>query len=399
MIRPARPAFLLLAICFSLGIFSCANNAVSDSGGGIGVGNPTACIVDSLDRPIANASVKIIASDNWFSNIKSGRSVVVGSVTTDDSGFVFFDSFANGSYNLQVDHFSGGTLVRDFRRADSQEVIVIRIKKYGTIAGAISSNPGEPTQIRLSGTTYSAPIGSDGSYSLLNIPEGLYAPIVMAKDSSWTVAHGINVTSSTTTTSIDEVSFATLVIDDFEDSGSTMKLGLFVKGSTIYTALANNNGTSAQYQIVTEGIKGVNALKGTLIRNGAYALVGFSLGVKPGGDSLWNFSQATGLSFYAKGSGKLNVSFESDSIDKMGYFKHFSADVVLQSQWRQITIPFDSLKFYKDLNPSPDITWQESARSIKRIEFNALEGDTVQFWLDDLLVNGVVFSKAYFSGP
>jgi hypothetical protein len=174
-----------------------------------------------------------------------------------------------------------------------------------------------------------------------------------------------------------------------------MKLGRFVKGSKIYTAQADNNGTIAQYQIVAEGIEGINALKGTLIRNGAYALAGFFLGVKPDGDSLWNFSQATGLSFYAKGSGKLNVSFESDSIDKTGYYKHYSADVVLQAQWRQITIPFDSLKFYKDLNPNPDITWQESARSIKRIEFNALEGDTVQFWLDDLLVNGVNFSRVF----
>jgi len=145
------------------------------------------------------------------------------------------------------------------------------------------------------------------------------------------------------------------LIDDFEDSGSTMKLGRFVKGSKIYTVQANNDGTSAQYRIVPEGIKGANALKGTLIRNGAYALAGFFLGVKPRGDSLWDFSSATGLSFYAKGSGKLNISLESDSIDKMDScsYKHYSTDVVLQTQWQQVTIAFDSLRFFKDLNCDP----------------------------------------------
>jgi hypothetical protein len=34
-------------------------------------------------------------------------------------------------------------------------------------------------------------------------------------------------------------------------------------------------------------------------------------------------------------------------------------------------------------------------RSVKRIEFNALEGDTVQFWLDNLTIDGVSFSDVY----
>ncbi len=395
MIRPARPIMFITEMCLSLCLLFCANDIVSDSGGGIGIGNPSARIVDSLGRPLANASVKIIAPDHWFANVKSGRSVVSDSAVTDNSGFVFFDSLADGGCNLQIDHSSGGAFIRDFHRADSQKVAIVRINNYGALSGAVSGISGEPAQIRLSGTTYGAAIGADGSYALTDIPEGLCAPLVMAKDSSWTAAHVINVASSNTTRSVEEVSFNALLIDDFEDSGSTMKLGRFVRGNGIYAAWAGNNGTSARYRIVAEGIKGANALKGTLIRGGAYALVGFTLGVNPDGDSIWNFSRATGLSFYAKGGGRLNVSFESDSIDKMGYYKHYSADIALQPQWRQITVAFDSLSFYKDLNPSPDISWKEAARSVKRIEFNALEGDTVEFWLDDLAVEGTIFSKAY----
>lgn len=46
-------------------------------------------------------------------------------------------------------------------------------------------------------------------------------------------------------------------------------------------------------------------------------------------------------------------------------------------------------------NPAPNISWEQAAKSIKRIEINALEGDTVQFWLDELTVEGVSFSKVY----
>jgi hypothetical protein len=69
--------------------------------------------------------------------------------------------------------------------------------------------------------------------------------------------------------------------------------------------------------------------------------------------------------------------------------------LLLQAEWRHVTISFDSLKFKEDLNPDPDITWEETARSIKRIEFNALENDTVRFWIDDLTIDGVDFSAVY----
>jgi hypothetical protein len=217
----------------------------------------------------------------------------------------------------------------------------------------------------------------------------------VAADSQWTLGRLFDVAAGVTIADTHDVSFNALLIDDFEDSEVTMKLGRFISGSRIYTAQADNSGTSARYQIVPEGRDGGGSLKGTLIRNGSYALVGFFLGVKPPADSLWDLRSATGLSFYAKGSGKLNVSVESDSLDKRGFVKHYSMSVVLPPQWRQVTIPFDSLTIYKDNNDDPDITWEESARSIKRIEFNALEGDTVEFWLDDLTLDGFDFSKVY----
>jgi hypothetical protein len=371
----------------------CSKDASTLTGGGVDIGNPAkVCVVDSLNRPVANASVKIIPSDYWFANIVGGKSAVSDSAFTDMAGFVSFAASADGIYNVQVDHPSGGALATDRSLADSQTVTLIRIKKYGALSGAIRSATGEPVQIRLAGTACFAPINPDGTYLLSNVPQGICIPMIAAKGSLWTSTAQVNVVSGMAATITSDVSFNTLLIDDFEDSATTMNIGRFVHGSKIYASFANNTGTTAQFQIIPEGIKGRNALKASLIRSGAWTLVGFQLGVRPGADSLWDFSAATGLSFYAKGSGKLNVSFESDSIDKMGFFKHYSADVVLPTGWQRIAIPFDSLKFYKDANPDPAISWKESARSIKRIEFNALEGDTVELWLDDLVVDGVDFS-------
>jgi hypothetical protein len=390
-----QPIFLLL-ISFFLSVFHCADNDISDSGGGIDIGNPTKiCVVDSLDKPVAGASVKIIPSGRWFASVFSGNNTVSDSVWTDKSGIVAFDSLTGGSYNLQIDHSRGGAFVTDFHAADSPMVTTIVIGKYAALSGTVSSVSGTPVQIRLAGTAYCAPIDADGSYMLANIARESCIPVIMATDEKWTFAGTIDAASLSAPVNIGGVSFDALSIDDFEDSGSTVKMSGLVHNSFIYANQAGSVNASVNYQVVPGGIGGGKALQGTLIRMGAWALVGFHLGVKPDGDSVWDFSAATGLSFYAKGAGKLNVSIESDTIDRMGFYKHYSADIVLPAAWQQVFISFDSLTFKDDMNPAPDISWKESARSIKRIEFNALEGDTVQFWLDDLKINGVDLSAVY----
>ncbi len=393
----SRRLIVLLLVCFVPIVLYCTNNCISVTGGGIDIGNPAKiCVVDSLDKPVTSAIVKFIPSNRWFVNVKSGKNMVSDSIRTDKSGFAVFDSLFDGTCNLQVDHPSGGAFVTDFHKTDSSYVNIVMIKKYGTISGKINSTSGKPAQIRLAGTSYSAPIDSNGSYMLTDIAQELYVPVIMAADSLWTFAGKINVGSSNISLNIEDLSFNTLLIDDFEDSGATMKIGGFLQNSRMYTNQAATIGAAVNYQVVPGGRSGSgNALQATLIRQGAWAIVGFFLGNKPDSDSLWDFSFATGLSFYAKGSGKLNVSVESDTVDKLGFCKHYSADFILPAEWQHVLISFDSLKLQEDLNPNTDLPWKETARSIKRVEFNALEGDTVQFWLDDLMVNGVDFSTIY----
>lgn len=392
MIRNKQSAVLIFFVSVIINIFHCTNNGVS-SGGGLDIGNPTKiCVVDSLNNPVIGASVKLISSDRWLTSLFCGKNTVFEYSTSNNSGVVLFDSTTRGTFNLQIDHPSGGAFIMNFIMQDSPEVKTIPIKKYKTISGSIKSSTGEPVKIFLAGSEYSAPVNTDGSFTLEAIADSICTPVVMTSDSMWAFAGKINVTDTHTVIENREVSFNSILIDDFEDSGRSLNASGILQGCNIFTRQALG---SASYQIVPDGIGEGNALKGTLITKGAYALVGFFLGVKPDKDSVWDFSTATGLSFYAKGKGKVNISMESDSIDKMGFYKHYSADIILKNEWQLVNISFDSLGFYEDANPSPSISWNIASQSIKRIEFNALEGDTVEFWLDDLKVFGIDFSAAY----
>ncbi|MCX7725455.1 MAG: carboxypeptidase-like regulatory domain-containing protein [Chitinispirillaceae bacterium] len=268
----------------------------------------------------------------------------------------------------------------------------IKIKKYGKIIGKINNSKERVTKVIMYGSTYSAVTDTNGSYIFSYIPEGIYSPIACNINFDLFLLPSVKIVGGDTVAITNSnISFNTFTIEDFEDSISTAKIGRFLLNSRIYKAIANNKGTTVEYNIIQEGIKSSKCLKGQLIRNGAWALIGFFLGEKQEGDSLWDFTNATECSFYAKGKGKINVSFESDTIDKLGYFKHYSADVLLDSEWKLINISLDSLKLKDDGNADPPISWKESAKTIKRIEFNAIEGDTIEVWLDEIMIKGMKF--------
>lgn len=395
MIRQCGRILLLLIIGIALVIpaLNCNNSGVVDSGGGIDIGNPTEfSVVDGQDRPIANASVRLIASDLWIDHVLEGKDAVTNLFTTDDKGIVRIDSIEAGNYNIQVDHDDGGAFVAGFTHANSFDSLKITIREYGTISGIINSLTSIPSQITLAGSAYTASVNGDGSYTLANVAGSTFVPMVMSVDSQWTLTSRVNVTSSAVSVYDREISFTTFMVEDFEDIINTSSVGGLLRRDGTYTKAGAG---TAEYLIVSDAYLSSKALQGLLVREGAYALVGLSIGYKPDGDSLWDLSEATGFSFYGKGKGKLNISFESDTLDKLGFIKHYSADIVFGEEWQRISISFDTLSFYADNNPDSELPWSVCAKSVKRIEFNALEGDTARFWIDDLIVEGTVFSSVY----
>ncbi|MBN1309489.1 MAG: carboxypeptidase regulatory-like domain-containing protein, partial [Chitinispirillaceae bacterium] len=259
--RSRQAAFWLLLFSVLHALY-CVNNSVVDSGGGLDIGNPTKIsVVDSLNRPVAHASVKILPSEAWFTNTFSGNDLIADSATTDKSGLALFDSLAEGNYNLQVDHASGGAFIRGYRKENSGSVTAITIRRYGSVSGKISSDSGTPVLITMEGTAYSTKVNQDGSYAFSDIPEGECFPVIMDIDSQWTFAHTVAVISSEASVNNEEVSFGSLLIDDFEDSANTRRVGRFVDYSYIYAMHEDVDSASAAYRIVSGGIGGGNALE------------------------------------------------------------------------------------------------------------------------------------------
>lgn len=377
-------------------IFECADSGVATpSGGGIDVGNPAKLsVVDSLNQPVSSALVKIISAASWYENVFTGQSVVLDSAVTNDSGKVCFDSLEPGTYNIQVDHESGGAFVAGVPLSDSSGVNTVTLSNYGSFTGTISGTSGQPHVLRFTGTDYSTIIAEGGACTLPEVAPATIYPVVMSYDSSWALGGVVEIKPSATTGLSEVVVFNALLIDDFEDSASTLRVGRSLQESYRYTYQGGDG--SAVYTIVHDAVLGSSVLHSTIITAGRYALIGFHLGMRRGiPDSCWDFSAATALTFMARGKGTVNVSVESDTIDKMGEYKHYGADFALDSVWRRCTIPFDSLRFNGDGNPNPLIGWPEAARTVKRIEFNALEGDTIDLWLDDLSVEGIDISTVY----
>ena len=381
---------VLLCILLAV-LFFCSG--LVDSGGGLDIGNPTElCVVDAENRPVKNASVKIIPSELWIDHTLQGKTTVVNELTTDNAGIVQLDSLPEGVYNIQVDHEDGGAFVTGFSTRDSLDSLAVAINAYGTVSGTINSSDSAPSRINLAGSAYSAPVGGDGSYTLANVAGSTFVPLVMSVDSQWTIAPQLNIVASTPSEYNREVSFTSFMIEDFEDLVNTSSVGGLLRRDGTYTKAGAG---TAEYLIVPDAYLSSNALQGLLVREGSYALVGLSIGYKPDGDSLWDLSEATGFSFYGKGTGKLNISFESDTLDKLGFIKHYSADIIFEEEWRHISISFDTLSVYADDNPDPELPWSVCSKSVKRIEFNALEGDTARFWIDDLSLDGTDFSGVY----
>jgi hypothetical protein len=255
MVERLRQSVAVLFFVMQALVVFCTDNALS-GGGGIDVGNPAkVCVLDSLNKPVAGASVKIVPVESWFKNLFLSQSVAAESSFTGNSGYVFFDSLAEGVYTIQVDHPSGGALVAEVTLKDSQVTTVV-LKKYGSISGTVNADTGVPEKIHLVHTTYGANIDNDGTFRINKIPEGVYTPVMLGGNSQWTTGGGISVKPVQDVQFEASVAFKKLLIDDFEDTAVTGKLACFVNGGHIFTAAQANSEASGRYEIVTDVEKG-----------------------------------------------------------------------------------------------------------------------------------------------
>jgi hypothetical protein len=135
------------------------------------------------------------------------------------------------------------------------------------------------------------------------------------------------------------------------------------------------------------------ALRTRVVLDSAYAGVGLHLGRKEG---TYDFSTLRVLRFMARGRGKVRVTVESPLLDTP-LDEQFEYVVEMPPEWTAISIPVDSLRLPPGSEPAlRGVTWNQVSSGIIRIEFMVKReyttpGDSVEFWLDDLALDGVPF--------
>ena len=215
----------------------------------------------------------------------------------------------------------------------------------------------------------------------------------MTTAGSLNLASGSSATNQTIT-ALD----SSVLLDDFTNGITQTNIGLICGGGRWYDASDTSSGGTST--VTASPVGSPDAYSGNSIKidytlgstAGAWSLEGFFLGSAPS----YDLSALKAITFMAKGSGTIEVSIFSSSLDSIPYnTSHFACNVTLTSNWAAYTIPVDSLKL---ATGSPAAlagkTWSDAAPTSMAIRFMAFTDTartayTESLYLDDIKLTGV----------
>jgi hypothetical protein len=353
--------------------------------------------------PARNAVVRLIDAKNWMEKVAAGKPVVTDSAVTDEAGRFILHSRPSSSFNLQVDGVDGGLIVTDVQKylGAPDDTLNFSLKAYARMAGSVAdpaaSSAGE---LLFSGTASRASIGPNGAFSVPALPAGVFQMV--------TGGHSCLI-GTVSLNPGDSINTGVLVADpqripveDFSLGWERTRLGRVIGGGYWYYFIDNDpdySGNSTM-QTVIQGsgdIHDGNALHVTVSLNSGYEYpfggVGFNIGDE---HATYDFTTLKKLTFWAKGSGQAWVTVKTRMLDTLaGNWNHFGVLLTFPPVWTKIEFPVDSLYLIAG-SPAElaGMRWPAAASAAHIIEFAVLNnftavGDTVEFWLDDIVLEGV----------
>ena len=183
------------ALCFVLALFAIAIFSLGCGGGG-GGSNPASSnlagrarvsgvVYDSSNKPVPNAHVSLVLASEALVNsltdktngssryAKNGNETEFNT-TTDNKGQYTFNNVPYGEYTLSAITANGAQIVTNVAvRADTVTPNEIILKPFGSISGKVSksgSSQSDGIVVSLVNTSYCTITGSDGSFTLTNVP-------------------------------------------------------------------------------------------------------------------------------------------------------------------------------------------------------------------------------------
>ncbi|MBN2189175.1 MAG: hypothetical protein JW699_06960 [Chitinispirillaceae bacterium] len=412
MIR--RLSMLLIVAATAACVCSCGFGPLA-GGSGTETVNTFALLADG--SPAKGAIVRVIDPQWWIDSVRVKASPVILRTVVDVNGrFSFTPPDDRLPLNLQIDHSDQGIFLQSITGAKLTGD-TLRLRPYATYTGKFPTSAHAITQMFLSGSTYQASIGSDGSFFFNAVAPGAYTlvglsgaplPYRIATCGAITLVSGTAVTSTTLNPSFDR-----LLVDNFESGFGPTSLGGIAPELWWYTVSDSgmlawkratdtwkwtpySGHTFTALEPVTDE-RGGTAVRFSAVLDSSISSPIATAGVffKDRNKNGIDLSAMTGCSLRCRGRGTLRVRFESRILDSISlYLSAYSYLIALTGSWQEITIPVDSLRILDPVFFPSQYPWSQESKNVLRFEFEFSVRENAAraaLWvdLDDLYFEGV----------
>lgn len=371
-------------------------------------GDIKASVTLSDGTPAARVRVLVVDDSLWLTKVIDGRSVILDSAVTDDSGRFALTLPVGKRCNLQIDVGGEGLFLRGLNAlADTSKSAPrrdFRLTPFGALSGTVRSVSGMPEALRLAGTAYATPVSGDGLYAFAGVAAGSF-PVVAAVYHSEVLrpamARTVEVISGDTALNQDfQVGVDRILVDDFEQGWKQTALGRLIGGGFWFTNsdVISGGNSSSEVTVVSDTAAYIGSsvhVQHNLGRTLTYPFATLAFPLGPRGKP-YDLTGLQAISFWAKGEGSIMVRFSSNAVFRLyADSVHFAYTYALTPEWSLVTVPVDSLRVPDNAPAALKAwSWTRAAKEVTTIDFKAsrpssLPGDTVRFYLDEVYLEGM----------
>lgn len=348
-------------------------------------------------RPARGARYFLVAQAQWQERVSQNQNPVLDSGLTDENGQVYFDSVPQG---LGLEVFSasqaGHLVLRDSAATETNLALAPASRLSGTYDGSAQV-------IYLAGTSLSAPVQADGSFSFPSVPPGTYG--VMVQGSSGLTLDYVAALPSGSHKQIESVapSATILLLEDFND-GDRLHRFAEAMGGPVWFWTADSASSIVELPLNPEGNFRV-ALTDSSAHNGLslhihanieagipdrYANLGLNfLGTAYDANPWMNLCGMDSLTFWTKGTGTVILQFVTPlfHLDEAHPIL-YGAEILLTESWKKVTLsPNMILPMNGRVVADPAPTWSEQCSQVRNLTMTF--DSPTEFWLDDISFAGI----------
>ena len=388
---------LLIAGCIT-------DNGLAGTAGSETVNTYTLLVVDTAQRPVSNASVRLVANNSWLHKKCMGEELVYYAARTGSDGSISIpsDTFPQELCNLLVQSECLGAYITSYQLRESADTAadVIMVKKSGVLTGTVQGIGAAPSRVLLQGTDLSSSIDPQtGGFSFGVVPAGLYTIIITDTSENddgkrLTGVGEVHISENATARKELTADFSGVIVDDFDGMLPVMS---YLRSGEWY--IVKNGDVSVSFPLERSDDTLYIPFQSALVSSGAYSGNSLKLNYRTGTGTYFLIvgaqvgSRDAGvinvdtLSFKAKGNGTVTIRFHGEEDRDKPQAMH---KVTLDTSWQQYTVTWDQYTVIDPQNSSA--SWSDVEGRMSWISF--LPGaDGTEFWLDEVRIEGITMQE------